>query len=59
MVKAFDLRRKEMNTLDDSRIVDLYFLRDETAIGQTCEKYGHRLLALAYGIVADAHTAEE
>lgn len=59
MVKAFDLRRKEMNTLDDSRIVDLYFLRDETAIEQTCEKYGHRLRALAYGIVADAQTAEE
>ena len=45
--------------MDDSRIVDLYFLRDEAAIGQTCEKYGHRLRALAYGIVADAQTAEE
>lgn len=45
--------------MDDHRIVELYLLRDETAIKQTTEKYGSRLRALAYGIVNDRQTAEE
>ena len=45
--------------MDDQKIVDLYWLRDEAAIEQTAEKYGSRLLALAYGIVNDRQTAEE
>ncbi len=45
--------------MEDSRIVDLYLLRDETAIRQTAEKFGSRLHALAYGIVRDQQTAEE
>ena len=45
--------------MDDNRIVELYLLRDETAIKQTTEKYGSRLRALAYGIVEDTQTAEE
>lgn len=58
-VKAFDHGRKERNALDDNRIVELYLLRDETAISQTNEKYGSRLRSLAYGIVEDMQTAEE
>ena len=45
--------------MDDNKIVELYLLRDETAIRQTAEKYGSRLRSLAYGIVADSQTAEE
>lgn len=45
--------------MDDNRIVELYLLRDETAIRQTTEKYGSRLRLLAYGIVRDLQTAEE
>ena len=45
--------------MDDNEIVELYLLRDETAIKQTSEKYGNRLRSLAYGIVMDHHTAEE
>ena len=45
--------------MDDNRIVELYLLRDETAIRQTSEKYGKRLRFLAYGIVNDRQTAEE
>ena len=48
-----------MKALDDNRIVELYLLRDETAIKQTTEKYGSRLRLLAYGIVNDQQTAEE
>lgn len=45
--------------MEDSKIVELYLQRDETAIRQSAEKYGHRLRALAYGIVNDLQTAEE
>ena len=45
--------------MDDNRIVELYLQRDEAAIGQTAEKYGSRLRALAFGIVNDRGTAEE
>lgn len=45
--------------MEDSRIVELYLQRDETAIRQSAEKYGSRLRALAYGIVNDTQTAEE
>ena len=48
-----------MKALEDNKIVELYLLRDETAISQTAEKYGSRLQSLAYGIVEDQHTAEE
>ena len=53
------MERKEMKALDDDRIVELYLLRDETAIKQTSEEYGNRLRSLAYGIVNDHQTAEE
>lgn len=45
--------------MDDSKIVDLYLTRDETAIGYTSEKYGIRLRTLANGIVKDFQTSEE
>ncbi len=44
---------------DDSRIVDLYLARDESAIALTAEKYGARLRRLANGILQDPQTAEE
>ncbi len=58
-VKAFEYRRKEMKALDDLRIVDLFFERDEAAIHHTSEKYGKRLRALSQNIVCDFQTAEE
>lgn len=45
--------------MDDNGIVELYLLRDETAIKQTTEKFGNRLRSLAYGIVNDHQAAEE
>lgn len=45
--------------MEDNRIVELYLLRDERAIGQTAEKFGSRLRSLAFGIVNDRQTAEE
>lgn len=48
-----------MKALDDNKIVELFLLRDETAIKQISEKYGSRLRSLAYGIVNDQQTSEE
>ena len=45
--------------MEDTKIVELYLLRDETAVTQTSEKYGNRLRGLAYGIVRDRQAAEE
>lgn len=45
--------------MDDSKIIDMYFERDESAIRYTSEKYGKRLRSLSYGIVRDMQTAEE
>lgn len=45
--------------LEDNKIVELYLLRDETAIKYTCEKFSSRLRSLALNIVGDLSTAEE
>ena len=45
--------------MDDNKIIELYFCRDETAVKHTSEKYGNCLRALAYGIIKDHQTAEE
>ena len=48
-----------MKALDDTKIIDLFFERDETAIRYTSEKYGNRLRSLSHNIVKDRQTAEE
>lgn len=45
--------------MEDTAIVDMYLRRDECAVSETAEKYGHRLRGLAFGITEDAQTAEE
>ena len=45
--------------MEDTAIVDMYLRRDECAVTETAEKYGHRLRGLAFGITEDAQTAEE
>ena len=45
--------------MDDSKIVSLYFERDETAIEHTARKYGSRIRQFAYQIVQNSETAEE
>ena len=45
--------------MDDNRIIDLYFLRDERAIERTEEKYGKLLNHIAYNILHDAEDSEE
>lgn len=45
--------------MDDATIVELYLQRNEAAIQETANRYGHRLRSLAFGIVKDYETAQE
>ena len=45
--------------MDDARIIELYFARDEAAIEQTRASYGHKLRAVALRILADDMHAQE
>ena len=52
-------QNSKTDMLDDSRIVELYFLRSEEAIKQTDKKYGSYLLAVAYNILHNRQDGEE
>lgn len=45
--------------MDDNRIIELYFERDEKAILETKQKYGTRLQHFALGILKNQEDAEE
>ena len=45
--------------MEDSKIIELYFLRSEQAITETAEKYGAVTKKLAYNILHDLQDAEE
>ena len=45
--------------LDDARIIELYFARDEAAIEQTRFCYGSKLRAIAYRILSDEQDTQE
>ncbi len=45
--------------MEDAKIIELYFERNEDAILHTSEKYGSRLLSISKGIVHETETAEE
>lgn len=45
--------------MEDQRIVELYWGRDESAIKETDRKYGRYLLKVAYNILANEQDSEE
>ena len=45
--------------MEDERILDLYWQRDEAAIQETERKYGRYLTKIAYGILANAEDSQE
>lgn len=45
--------------MDDSKIVDLFLSRDESAIIETRNKYGRKLISIIYSVVQDLSTTEE
>ena len=48
-----------MMTLDDSKIIDLYFERNECAIHETDIKYGRLLRHISYSILRSSDDSEE
>ena len=51
--------QRNARLLADDEIVELYWLRDETAIQATDAKYKKHLMAIAYNIVHDTRDCEE
>lgn len=45
--------------MEDSRIVELFLQRDESAISETQRKYGNYLTKIAYNILADVEDSRE
>lgn len=45
--------------MDDSRIIELYFARDNSAISETKTKYGRLLYSVSYNILKTREDAEE
>ena len=45
--------------MDDSKIVDLYWARDEKAIDESDKKYGRMLLSLSFSLLSSREDAEE
>ena len=58
-VKAFNSKRKKEQPMDDERIVELYWQRNEAAIACTEEKYGPYCLNIAGRILGNPEDAEE
>lgn len=45
--------------MDDSKIIELYFSRDETAINETSKKYEQYLFRIAFNILKDSFDCDE
>ena len=50
---------REVNNIDDLRIIELYFERDEQAIKETDSKYGKLCHSIAYNILNNREDSEE
>lgn len=50
---------KGVKLMDDSRIIELYFARDNSAISETKTKYGKLLYSISYNILQTREDAEE
>lgn len=53
------LDHAERNDMDDCKIVDMYWDRDEHAIAETEKKYGRMLYSLSYSLLSCHEDAEE
>ena len=50
---------KGVRTMDDSRIVELFYARDQQALKESADKYGERLRRLALSFLGSEQDAEE
>ena len=45
--------------MEDEKILDLFFQRDERALAETTGKYGNYCRSIAFAVLNDAQTSEE
>ena len=57
-MKALLGQMREVNNMDDLRIIELYFNRDEQAIKETDTKYGKLCHSIAYNILNNHEDSE-
>ncbi len=57
--ESFHYTGKEVNSMDDQRIIELYFARDEQAIRETENKYGKLCFQIAINVLNAREDAEE
>ena len=58
-MKALLDRAREVNSMDDLKIIELYFERDEQAIKETDAKYGKLCQRIAYNSLNNLQDSEE
>ena len=51
--------KKGFQTMEDEKIVELYLLRNEEALGASKEKYGRMLLGLSQALLWNREDSEE
>jgi RNA polymerase sigma-70 factor (ECF subfamily) len=54
-----EIHKKQRYTMDDCKIVDLYWARNEEAITESDKKYGRMLNSLSYSLLSSREDAEE
>ena len=59
MKENYQFARNGVHKMEDQKIIELYFLRDEKAIEVTNEKYGAYCTVVANNILADLRDSEE
>lgn len=59
MKAAFTIPNEEVTDMDDRKIIDLYWERDENAIRETAAKYGRLCACLAGNILSCREDSEE
>lgn len=57
--KTFSKQSERGEKMQDSRIIELYFARDEAAINLTNQKYGRYLKSIAYNILQNEEDSDE
>ena len=56
---GLQIKQTERAPLEDEKIVELYWKRDEKAIEETALKYNKYLFSVAYNVICDRLDCEE
>ena len=59
LVKGLKTKRKGVISVDDKSIIALFFFRDEKAITESDNKYGHYCRTISFNVLNDRQDADE